>query len=182
MRISNCRSCNGTRLNLVLDLGCHPISNGLLASHGEAAVEKGYPLEVALCADCTLLQVTETIPPAILYQRNYPYFSSASPALLEHASTVVARLVRERRLDPSSFVVEIACNDGYLLRNFVARKIPCLGIDPAVGPANHARNAGIPVINDFFSFRLADELAAKGQLADLVLPLADWNGDIVIPL
>lgn len=169
MRISNCRSCNGSRLNVVLDLGCHPISNGLLASYGEAAVEKRYPLEVALCADCALLQVTETIPPAILYQQSYPYFSSASPALLEHARTLVDRLVHDRQVDSSSFVVEIACNDGYLLRNFVAREIPCLGIDPAAGPANHARNVGIPVINDFFSFRLADELAAKGQLADLVI-------------
>jgi SAM-dependent methyltransferase len=169
LRISNCRSCNGTDLNVVLDLGCHPISNGLLASYGEAAVEKRYPLEVALCADCALLQVTETIPPTVLYQQNYPYFSSASPALLAHATTAVDRLVHDLRLDTSSFVVEIACNDGYLLRNFVARKIPCLGIDPAVGPANHARAAGIPVINDFFSFRLADALAARGQLADLVI-------------
>lgn len=132
-------------------------------------MEKRYPLEVALCADCALLQVTETIPPTILYQQDYPYFSSASPALLEHAQSAVDRLVRERALNASSFVVEIACNDGYLLRNFVSREIPCLGIDPASGPAAHARDRGIPVINDFFSSRLAEELAATGQLADVVI-------------
>lgn len=169
MRISNCRSCNSSGLNVVLDLGNHPISNGLLNSKAEVDAEKRYPLEVALCADCALLQVTETIPPAVLYQQDYPYFSSNSPALLEHASTIADRLVHDRGLNSSSFVVEIASNDGYLLRNFVSHNIPCLGIDPATGPAKHACSAGIPTINDFFSFTLADELATKGPLADVVI-------------
>ena len=169
MRIANCRSCNSPLLKIVLDLGQHPISNGLLNSHAEAAAEKRFPLLVAICQECTLLQVTETIPPTVLYRQDYPYFSSASPALLEHARTIVDQLVRNRTLDARSFVVEIASNDGYLLRNFVSRGIPCLGIDPAVGPANQAMSAGLPVINDFFSFKLADELAAQGKLADVVI-------------
>jgi SAM-dependent methyltransferase len=169
MRISNCRSCNSPLLSVVLDLGQHPISNGLLNSRTEAASEQRYPLEVALCEECTLLQVTETIPPSVLYQKDYPYFSSASPALLEHARSIADQLVRDRGLDSRSFVVEIACNDGYLLRNFVARDIRCLGIDPAVGPATHALKSGLPVVNDFFSFRLADQLAGRGDLADVVI-------------
>jgi hypothetical protein len=169
MRISNCRSCNSPLLHVILDLGEQPISNGLLSSRDQMRREKRYPLQVALCEECSLLQVTETIPPAVLYQQDYPYFSSSSPALLEHAATISRRLIRERALEPTSFVVEIASNDGYLLRNFVGQGIPCLGIDPAVGPATQSVRNGVPVLNDFFSFKLADRLAAKGQLADLII-------------
>jgi SAM-dependent methyltransferase len=89
--------------------------------------------------------------------------------LLQHAASIAQRLIRERNLGASSLVMEVACNDGYLLRNFVEQGIPCLGIDPAVGPAAHARKIGIPVINDFFSADLAEGLAAQGQFADVMI-------------
>ena len=169
MRIHECRSCRSSALRVVLDLGNHPISNALLTAESQAQKEARYPLQLAFCEDCALLQVTETVPPEILYQRDYPYFSSSSPALLQHAASIAQRLIRERGLGPNSLVLEVACNDGYLLRNFVEQGIPCLGIDPAAGPAAHARKIGVPVINDFFSLGLAEDLAAQGQFADVMI-------------
>jgi SAM-dependent methyltransferase len=124
---------------------------------------------LAFCEDCALLQVTETVPPEILYQRDYPYFSSSSPALLHHAASISERLIRQCDLGPDSLVIEVACNDGYLLRNFVKHGIPCLGIDPASGPVEQARRVGVQAINDFFSFALAERLAAQAQFADLMI-------------
>jgi SAM-dependent methyltransferase len=169
MQIHECRSCRSSALRVVLDLGNHPISNALLTAENQAQEEARYPLQLAFCEDCALLQVTETVPPEILYQRDYPYFSSSSPALLQHAASIAQRLIRERGLGPNNLVLEVACNDGYLLRNFVEQGIPCLGIDPAAGPAAHARKIGVPVINDFFSLGLAEDLAAQGQFADVMI-------------
>jgi len=169
MRIHECRSCQSAALRVVLDLGNHPISNALLAAKSQARDEARYPLQLAFCEDCTLLQITETVPPEILYQRDYPYFSSSSPALLQHAASIAERLIRERGLGADSLVMEVACNDGYLLRNFVRQGIPCLGIDPAAGPAEHARSIGVPTINDFFSLSLAERLANEGKFADVMI-------------
>jgi SAM-dependent methyltransferase len=169
MQIHECRSCHSAALHVVLDLGNHPISNALLTAESEAQAEKRYPLQLAFCEDCTLLQITETVPPEILYQRDYPYFSSSSPALLQHAASIAQRLIRERGLGADSLVMEVACNDGYLLRNFVRQGIPCLGIDPAAGPAEHARSIGVPTINDFFSLSLAERLAREGKFADVMI-------------
>lgn len=169
MMISKCRSCDGRDLRIILDLGRQPVSNALLTEADLAGEEARYPLAVALCRDCALLQVTETIPPGELYQHDYPYFSSSSPALLRHASSLVQWLVSERNLGPHSFVVEVASNDGYLLRNFVERGVPCIGIDPARGPSEAARARGVATINDFFGTRIAEWLAAQGRFADVVI-------------
>lgn len=169
MRIHECRSCQSPALRVVLDLGNHPISNALLTAESQAREEARYPLQLAFCENCALLQLTETVPSEILYQRDYPYFSSWSPALLQHASSIAQRLIRERGLGADSLVMEVACNDGYLLRNFVRQGIPCLGIDPATGPAAHARSIGVPIINDFFSLGLAERLADEGRFADVII-------------
>jgi hypothetical protein len=133
VQITNCRSCGSNDLRLVLDLGRHPIANALLREEELDRPEPKFPLGVVFCAQCALLQVTLTVPPDILYRRDYPYFSSSSPALLRHSADHVEALVRERHLGRDSLVVEVASNDGYLLRNFLARCIACLGIDPADG-------------------------------------------------
>ncbi|WP_298723773.1 class I SAM-dependent methyltransferase [uncultured Ferrovibrio sp.] len=169
MQITECRSCRSPSLRIILDLGCHPASNALLSPTDDLSQESRYPLQVAFCEDCAMLQLTETVPPEILYQRDFPYYSSSSPALLQHAADIAERVIRERQIGPDSLVVEIASNDGYLLHNFVMRGIPCLGVDPADGPAERARQSGIPTLTDFFSFQLADRLVAEGREADVMI-------------
>jgi len=169
MGISNCRSCGGADLHVILDLGCQPIANALLGEAELSHREPRYPLSVAFCPGCALLQVTETVPPQVLYRRDYPYFSSSSPALLRHSAEHVEALVNKYQLGPVSFVVEIASNDGYLLRNFVDRGIGCLGIDPADGPVERANAFGVPTIHDFFGSRCAEKLASEGKLADVAI-------------
>jgi SAM-dependent methyltransferase len=167
--IANCRSCGCDDLRVILDLGSQPIANALLSEDELNRSEARFPLAVAFCPACALLQVTETIPADILYRRDYPYFSSSSPALLKHSAEHVEALVRTRGLGPTSFVVEVASNDGYLLRNFVERGISCLGIDPADGPVAKANATGVPTLHDFFGLRRAEKLVSKGKLADLVI-------------
>src|SRR5271170_5202379 len=169
MRITNCRSCGCDDLHIILDLGFQPIAYALLREEELSRPELRFTLAVAFCPACTLLQVTETIPADVLYRRDYPYFSSSSPALLNHSAQHVEGLIRRYRLGPASFVVEVASNDGYLLRNFVKREIPCLGIDPADGPVAQANTIGVPTIHDFFGSRCAEDLANKGKLADVVI-------------
>jgi SAM-dependent methyltransferase len=167
--ISSCRSCGCDDLRVILDLGSQPIANALLSEEELDRPEARFPLAVAFCPRCALLQVTETVPADVLYRRDYPYFSSSSPALLKHSAEHVETLVRTHGLGPSSFVVEVASNDGYLLRNFVERGIPCLGIDPADGPVAQANATGVPTINDFFGSRSAEKLVSEGKLADVVI-------------
>jgi SAM-dependent methyltransferase len=169
MQIHECRSCGSTALRVVLDLGNHPISNALLSSAPTTVDEPYFPLQLAFCENCALLQLTQTVPPEILYQRDYPYYSSSSPALLSHAAAIAKRLIAERNLGTDSLVVEVGSNDGYLLQNFVRLGIPCIGIDPAAGPADQARSIGVPTVNDFFSLGLAERLAREGKLADVVI-------------
>jgi len=169
MRITNCRSCGCDDLCIILDLGSQPIANALLSEEELSRPEARFTLAVAFCPGCTLLQVTETIPPDILYRRDFPYFSASSPALLKHSAEHAEELVRNYELGPFSFVVEVASNDGYLLRNFVDRGIGCLGIDPADGPVAAAKAIGVPTIHDFFGSRCADRLASEGKLADVVI-------------
>jgi SAM-dependent methyltransferase len=169
MRITKCRSCGYDDLRVILDLGSQPIANALLSKAELDPSEAKFDLAVAFCPACALLQVTETVPADILYRRDYPYFSSSSPALLKHSSEHVEALVCKYGLGPHSFVVEVASNDGYLLRNFVERGIDCLGIDPADGPVAKANASGVPTIHDFFGLRRAEKLVSKGKLADIVI-------------
>jgi len=156
-------------MHVILDLGTQPIANALVSEEELARPEARYPLEVAFCPACALLQVTETVSPDILYRRDYPYFSSSSPALLKHSAEHVEALVTKYGVGPSSFVVEVASNDGYLLRNFVERGIPCLGIDPADGPVAQANAIGVPTVHDFFGWTSANKLAYEGKLADIIV-------------
>lgn len=169
MRITNCRSCGCAELQVILELGSQPIANALLSEEELSTPETRFTLAVAFCPACALLQVTETVPANILYRRDYPYFSSSSPALLKHSAEHVDALVRKYELGPLSFVAEIASNDGYLLRNFVERGIHSLGIDPADGPVERANAIGVPTIHDFFGLRCSEKLASEGKLADLVI-------------
>ncbi len=168
-KLTKCRSCSSERLTTFLDLGVQPIANALLDRGDLAQPEPRFPLQLAFCEDCALVQVTETIPAEVLFGRDYPYFSSFSAALLEHSREHVQSLLEERELGPNSLVVEIASNDGYLLQNFVAAGVPVLGIDPAEGPVRAARERGIPTMQAFFGADLARKLASEGKRADVMI-------------
>ena len=163
----SCRSCSSANTQTFLSLGSTPLANALLQPSQEDEVEPRFPLEVAFCEDCALVQLTETIPPDQLF-RDYPYFSSFSDTMLTHAETLAADLSRSRQLNGDSMVVEIASNDGYLLQYYRRAGIPVLGIEPALNIAPAAKARGIPTITEFFSYDLARELKADGYAADVI--------------
>lgn len=177
-----CRSCGQTGLKLFLDLGVTPLADRLLTQKQLSENEPAFPLQVAFCPHCTLMQILETVPPETLFGDEYPYYSSFSDALLRHSRENVLNVISRRRLNKDSFVIELASNDGYLLRNYVEQGIPVLGIDPADGPAKAAEKSGVPTLNTFFTEELATELCQQGRQADVIhgnnvlAHVADTNG------
>jgi len=163
-----CRSCGGQDTTLVVDLGVQPLANNLLRPADLGKPEPRHPLRVAVCESCWLLQITDLVPPTDLFS-DYVYFSSFSDAMLRHAREAAERYVREFSLGPQSHVVEIASNDGYLLKNFVAAGVPCLGIEPAANIARVADGHGVPTLVEFFGEALARRLADEGRRTDLIL-------------
>lgn len=164
----HCRSCGGTQGGLVLDLGVQPLANNLPRPEDLARPEPRFPLRLAVCESCWLLQLLDLVPPVELFSE-YLYFSSFSDTLLRHAQQAAERYMREFALDPASFVVEVASNDGYLLQHFHAAGVPCVGIEPAANIARVARQKGIETINEFFNTRTARDLLEKRGPADLIL-------------
>ncbi len=145
-----------------------PLANALLAEGDLARPEPRYPLDLAVCAACALVQITETVPPEVLF-RDYVYFSSFSETMLAHARALVERLLVERLLGDESLVIELASNDGYLLQFYKAGGIPVLGVEPAQNVAEIARRErGIPTLNAFFDLPLAERLVAEGRRADVI--------------
>ncbi len=179
---ATCRSCGSSELSVFLCLGDLPLSDAFLREVDLRRPEPRYPLDVAFCASCSLVQILETVPPEELFCRDYPYFSSFSDALLDHSKRNAHRLIAEQELNATSLVVELASNDGYLLQYFAEQGIPVLGIDPAEGPATEAIRKGIPTLCEFFGETLAQRLRAEGKRADLILAnnvlahVADTNG------
>ena len=177
-----CRTCGSEALEKVLDLGKTPLADRLLTEDQLSQPEPFFPLEVAFCPDCGLMQILETVPPEVVFDADYPYYSSFSPYLLEHSRKNVEELIASRRLGRDSFVVELASNDGYLLKNYVDQGIPVLGIDPVPGPARAAVEIGVPTLQEFFTSDLAAKLKAEGKEADVIhgnnvlAHVADTNG------
>jgi len=166
--ITGCRSCGSSDFQVFLDLGHTALADRLLRQDQLTAPEPVYPLQVAFCPLCGLVQILETVPPEVLYADAYPYYSSFSDYLLRHSRDNVLELIGRRGLSGDSFVVEVASNDGYLLKNYVEKGIPVLGIDPAEGPAREAEKIGVPTLIDFFSRELAKKLKAEGKSADVI--------------
>ncbi len=164
-----CRSCGGANLRPFLDLGVTPLADALVAGEHLDDVEDRYPLEVAFCPDCALVQILEEVPADKLFVENYLYFSAYSDVLIEHGRRHAAALIESRGLGPESLVVEIGSNDGTLLRHFAAAGIPVLGIDPAPDQAAAANAAGVPTIDAFFGSELAGRLRAEGRVADVII-------------
>ena len=163
-----CRSCGTAHGALVLDLGRQPLANNLLRAEDLAKPEPKFPLRVAICRSCWLLQILDLVPPVRLFSE-YLYFSSFSDVMLRHAKTAAEKYTLDFHLNAQSHVVEIASNDGYLLQNFVAANIPCLGIEPAANIAKVAREKGIETLVEFFGNSLAQKLAVEKKSADLIL-------------
>jgi 2-polyprenyl-3-methyl-5-hydroxy-6-metoxy-1,4-benzoquinol methylase len=165
----NCRHCQAPVTLTLADLGSAPPSNAYLTPEQLKAPEKWYPLRVLVCERCWLAQTEDFAQADELFGADYAYFSSFSTTWLTHAQRFVGAMTERFHLTPSSHVVEVASNDGYLLQYVAARGIPCLGIEPTKSTATAARSKGISVLEDFFGTRLARELAAQGRQADLIV-------------
>src|SRR5919106_4260190 len=159
-----CRGCGSQDIEVFLSLGEMPLPDALVRPEDAAAPEPRYPLDVTFCSSCSLVQILQEVPPPKLFVDNYLYFSSFSDQVLEHSRLHALDLIRSRGLKEDSLVVEIASNDGYLLRNFVERGIPVLGIDPAPDQARAAEAVGVPTLREFFGNEVAERLA-RGRRA-----------------
>lgn len=164
----NCRFCNTPLKHLFVSLGFSPLSNAYLRKEDLHKMEPSYPLEVYVCDNCFLVQLEEFESPENIFT-DYAYFSSYSDTWLKHAKDYTDKMTRRFGLDNKSYVVEIASNDGYLLQYFVEKRVPVLGIEPAVNVANAARQKGIPTEVCFFGEKAAEKLTDEGKSADLLL-------------
>lgn len=165
--ISRCRACQHEELTEILNLGSTPLANSYLRKEELSKPEFKAPLAVLFCQHCSLLQLSCTVAPEDLF-RNYLYFSSFSDTMLQHVKELCTRLVKERELTPTSLVVEIASNDGYLLKNYKKAGIQTLGVEPALNIAETARREGIETIAEFFDSKLATQIVETKGKADII--------------
>jgi SAM-dependent methyltransferase len=163
-----CRFCDAQLRHSFVDLGMSPLANSYLTAAELGRPETFYPLHAFVCEECYLVQLPEFESPERIFQ-DYAYFSSFSTSFLEHARRYVEQSIVRFGLDQESRVLEVASNDGYLLQYFQERGVPVLGVEPARNVAEAAETAGIRTIMDFFGRRLARELVAAGEAADLVV-------------
>ncbi len=164
---THCRSCGAEGLDPILDLGAQPLANSLRRPADLADPQPRYPLELALCTRCSLVQILDSVPPEHIFS-DYPYFSSVSAAFVEHARAIAMRLIDAEGLGPDSLVVELASNDGYLLRHYLDAGVPVLGIEPAANVAEVAEAGGVPTLCEFFTEEVGTRLAGDGVRADVV--------------
>jgi SAM-dependent methyltransferase len=161
-----CRSCGSQNSQLFVDLGRMPLANSYLRRPD--ALEPTYPLRVNVCQACLLVQTEDCVDPGDMFS-SYAYLSSYSDTWVRRAESFVNEVAARFKLTSKSHVVEVASNDGYLLKNFVRLGIPCLGIEAAQNVAAIARDAGVPTEAAFFGANYADQLRQRGKLADLVV-------------
>ena len=162
-----CRSCGFVELQTFLSLGRMPLANALLTEKQLDDPEETFPLEIAFCSACSLVQLTKSVSPEKLF-REYVYFSSFSDTMLRHAEELSTQLIGSKRLDATSLVLEVASNDGYLLQNYKRMGVQVLGIEPAVNIAEVAEQRGIRTVCDFFNDDLALQLFDEGYKADVI--------------
>jgi SAM-dependent methyltransferase len=166
---SYCRYCSAKLTQSFVDLGYAPPSNAYLTVKQLSMPEIYYPLRVMVCNKCWLVQTEDFARANDLFLDDYAYFSSTSSSWLNHAKNYCENVTSRFNLESNSMVIEIASNDGYLLKNFVNESIPCLGIEPTGETANVAKSHGISVIEDFFTEKLASTLFNDGKGADLII-------------
>ena len=163
-----CRHCGTHLVHSFLDLGFAPPSNAYLTRAELSKPEKYYPLKIKVCDHCWLVQTEDYAQADELFSPDYAYFSSTSSSWLAHAKAYTEQMMQRLMLNANSQVIEVASNDGYLLKNFVALGIPCLGIEPTASTAAAAEKLGVPVLSEFFGEALGKRLAAEGKQADLI--------------
>lgn len=163
-----CRLCGKELRDTVVDLGMSPLCESFVKADQLDEMERFYPLKVLVCTDCFLMQLREYVGAREIFSE-YAYFSSFSDSWLDHARRYAAAMMERLALSPASLVVEVASNDGYLLKNFVDRGIPSLGIEPAANVASAAVKKGVPTLIEFFGEELGHRLAGEGRKADLVI-------------
>lgn len=163
-----CRHCDSDLLSPFLDLGNAPPSNAYLTETALRAPEIWFPLRILVCQHCWLAQTEDHTGREALFSEDYAYFSSFSTTWLAHAKHYVDEMIRSLGLQTESCMVEVAANDGYLLQYARQAGIPCYGIEPTTSTANAARAKGIEIVERFFGFKLAEELALAGKQADLI--------------
>ena len=166
--MQTCRVCGGTALHLVVDLGTSPLSNAYLSGDDLSRAEVFYPLAPQFCADCYLVQLPELVAPEQIFTE-YAYFSSYSDTWTDHAQRYAATMIERLGLGQEHLVVEVASNDGYLLKHFHSAGIPVLGIEPARNVAAVAEQSGVRTLSRFFGLALGKELAGNGQRATLLI-------------
>lgn len=164
--ISGCRACGGAISAMFCDLGATPLANDY-PPPGSQPLPR-YPLAAVVCGTCRLVQLDHVVEAEAIFT-DYAYFSSFSESWLDHAARYAAAMQARLSLGAQSFIVEIASNDGYLLRNFVAAGIPCLGVEPAANVAASAVAAGVPTEVRFFGREAAHDIVARRGHADLVI-------------
>lgn len=163
-----CRHCQTELQYVFLDLGHAPPSNAYLSKEALSKPETTFPLKLYVCDQCWLVQTEDYSAADELFSDDYAYFSSTSQSWLKHAARYTESITQRLGLNKNSFVIEVASNDGYLLKNFVAAGIPCLGVEPTDGTADAAEKIGVPVLREFFGEATARALAEEGKRADLI--------------
>ena len=166
--VTACRSCGSVDLQSILSLGDTPVANELVDPATAPDVDESFPLAITFCPQCALVQLAYALPADRIFDEAYPYFSSFSELMCAHAAAYVDDVIAARGLSTGSFAVEVASNDGYLLRNFVAAGVRTLGIDPAPGPAEAARAIGVPTIVGFFGVEQARAIRSEQGTADVI--------------
>lgn len=165
----NCRFCTNKFKHVFIDLGFAPPSNAYINKEHLDHPEIYYPLKTYVCQKCWLVQTRDFTSPEKLFVSSYAYFSSTSLSFLKHAKNYFYKIKKDLNLNKNSFVIEIASNDGYLLKNFVKAGIPSLGIEPTDSTANFSHKQGIKVLKKFFSYKVSKKLSEKYGKADLII-------------
>lgn len=163
-----CLFCGALLHHIFADLGSAPPSNAFLSAEQCEEPEVFHPLRVYACEKCLLVQSPFYRRPQDIFTHDYAYHSSWSPSWVRHAREYVENVCERFGLNEKSFIVELGSNDGYLLQHAVARGVPCLGIDPSSSAATIAMLRGVTTLTDFFTARLARQLAHSGKRADLI--------------
>ncbi|PXY32074.1 class I SAM-dependent methyltransferase [Prauserella muralis] len=166
--MTTCRLCGSTSLASVVDLGATPPCERFLTAQQLDEPEPTYPLHLRVCTECWLAQIPPLISPEDTFTE-YAYFSSFSSSWVEHAKTFTGQAVQRLGLGRDSFVVEVASNDGYLLKHVVEQGIRCLGIEPSVNVGKAAREAGVPTVTAFLSPETGTWVRERHGPADLVV-------------